>query len=371
MLQRHTRNGESRRGWHYWDEQGLDCGCPCTLYERFWTSSQGTLGPKCGFPSESSMGLVVVQSLSHVQLFVTPRTAVCQASLCFTISLSLLKLISIESVMPSNHFILCCPLLLLPSIFPIIKVLFNQALYIRWPKYHSFSISPSNEYSGLSSFRIDWLVWFPYHSRDSQKSSQYRDSKTSVLQRSVFFMVQLSHLYMATGKTTALTIQTFVNSIMSLLFNTLSGFVIVIPFLPRSKHLLILWLQSLSTVILEPKKIKSATVSTFSSSVCQKVMGTDAMMFVFWMLSFKPALSLSSFTFIKRLFSSSLLSAINVVLSAYLRLLIFLPTILIPTCDSSSLAFPVMYSSYELNKQGDCIHANLLIPCMILIYDSS
>jgi len=113
-----------------------------------------------------------------------PQTAACQASLCFTTSLSLFKLISTESVILSNHFILCCPLLLSPSILPIVKVLFNQALYIRWPKYHSFSINPSNEYSGLISFRIDWLVWFPYCSRDSQKSSLapwFKNISSSVL----------------------------------------------------------------------------------------------------------------------------------------------------------------------------------------------
>jgi len=158
-------------------------------------------------------------------------------------------------------------------------------------------------------------------------------------------MVQLSYLYMTTGKTIALTIWTFVGKVMSLLFNMLSRF--VIAFLPRSKHLLISWLQSPSTVILEPKKIKSTTASTFSPSVCLEMMGLDAMILVFWMLSFKRAFSLSSFTFIKRLFSSSSLSVIRVVSYAYLRLLIFLLAVLIPACDSSSLAFCVMYSAYK------------------------
>ena len=140
---------------------------------------------------------------------------------------------------------------------------------------------------------------------------------------------------------------------MSLLFNMLSR--LVITFLPRSKHLLISWLQSPSAVILVPPKIKSATVSTVSPSICHEVMGPDAMILVFWMLSFKPTFSLSSFTFIKRLFSSYALSAIRVVSSAYLKLLIFLPAILIPACASSSPAFLMMYSAYKLNKQGDNI----------------
>ena len=141
---------------------------------------------------------------------------------------------------------------------------------------------------------------------------------------------------------------------MSLLFNMLSR--LVITFLPRSKHLLISWLQSPSTVILEPPQIKSATVSVVSPSICHEVMGLDAMILVFWMLSFKPTFSLYSFSFIKRLFRSSLLSAIRVVSSVYLRgLLIFLLAILIPACASSSPAFLMIYSAYKLNKQGDNI----------------
>ena len=156
-------------------------------------------------------------------------------------------------------------------------------------------------------------------------------------------MVQHSHPYMTTGKTIALTRQTFVGKVMSLLFNMLSR--LVIAFLPRSKHLLISWLQSLSAVILEPKKIKSVTASIVSPSICHEVMGLDAMILVFWMLSFKPAFPLSSFTFSKRLFGSSSLSAIRVVSSAYRRLLIIFPTILIPACASSSPAFRMMYSA--------------------------
>ena len=166
-------------------------------------------------------------------------------------------------------------------------------------------------------------------------------------------MVQLSHQYMSTGKTKALTTGTFVSKVIALLYNMLSQF--VIDFLPRSKWLLIPWLQSPSAVIVEPQKIKCVTVSIISPFICREVMGLDAMILVFWMLSFKPAFSLSSFTLIKRLFSSFWLSAIRVVVSAYLRLLIFLPAILIPACESSSLAFSMMYTACKLNKQGDNI----------------
>ena len=157
---------------------------------------------------------------------------------------------------------------------------------------------------------------------------------------------------MATGKSIALTRWIFFGKVMFLLFNTLSR--LVIAFLPRSKYLLISWLQSLSTVILEPRKIKSATVSVYSPSVCHEVMGLDAIILVFLMVSFKPAFYFA-FSFMKRLFSSSSLSAIRVVLSGYLRLLIFLPAILIPACDPPSLAFHMMYSAKKLNKQGDNI----------------
>ena len=162
-------------------------------------------------------------------------------------------------------------------------------------------------------------------------------------------MIQLSHPYMITGEIIALTRWTFVSKVMSLLFSKLSR--LIITFLSRSKHLLISWVQSPSAVILEPKKIKSVTVS---ASIHHEVMGPDAMILVFWMLSFKPTRLLSSFTFIKRLFSSSL-SAIRVVLSVYLRLFIFLPAILIPACASSSLVFLMMYSACKFNKQGDNI----------------
>ena len=207
-----------------------------------------------------------VQSLSHVWLFVTPWTAACQSSLAITNSQNLLKLMFIKLVMPSNHLILCRPLLLLPSIFPSIRVFSNEsALRIRWPNYWSFSfnISPSNEYSGLISFRMDWLDLLAV--QGTLKSLlQHHSSKTSILLHSAFFIVQLSHPYMTTGKTIALTRRTFVGKVTSLLFNMLSRLVII--FLPRSKHLLISWLQSPSAVILEPKKIKSDTVSTWPSN---------------------------------------------------------------------------------------------------------
>ena len=162
-------------------------------------------------------------------------------------------------------------------------------------------------------------------------------------------MVQLSHPYMTTGKTIALTRKTFVGKLMSLLFNMLSR--LVIAFLPRSKHLFISWLQSPSAVILEPKRIKSVTVSIFTPSVCHEVMGPDAIILVFVMLILSQLFH-SPFTFINRLFSSSSLSAIRVVSSAYLRLLIFLLAILIPACASSNPAFHIMYPVYKLNKQG-------------------
>ena len=186
---------------------------------------------------------------------------------------------SIESVVPSNRLILCHPLLLL-SVFPSISVFSSESvLCIRWPKYwsFSFSFSPSNEYSRLISFRIEW---FDLVVQGTLKSLlQHLSSKASVLQHSAFFMVQLSHSYMTTGKTIALTRWTFVGKVVSLLLNMLSRLVIV--FLPRSKHLLISWLQSPSAVILEPQKIKSDTVSTVSPSISHEEMGPDAMIFVF------------------------------------------------------------------------------------------
>ena len=250
--------------------------------------------------------LVLVQfssvqfSRSVVSDSATPRTAARQASLSIPNSWSLLKLMSIvgESVMPSNHFILCCRLLLLPSTFSSIRVFSNESvLRIRWPKNWSFSFSicPSNKHSGLISFRMGCLDLLAV--QGTLKSLlQHHSSKASILRRSVFFIVQLSHSYKTTGKTIALTRWTFVDKVMPLLFNMLSR--LVITFLSRSKHLFVLWLQSPSAVILELKKTKSATISTVSPSICHEVTGRDAMIFVFWMLSFKPTfhspLSLSS-----------------------------------------------------------------------------
>ena len=194
-------------------------------------------------------------------------------------SQSLLKLMFIESVMPSNHLILCRPLLLLPSIFPSIRVFSNELVHcIRWPKYwsFSFSISPSNEYSGLIYFSIDW---FDLAVQGTLKNLlQYHSSKGSVLRCSAFLMVQLSHPYMTTGKTVAMTRWAFIGRVMSLLFNMLSR--LVIAFLPRSKHLLISWLQSPSAVILGTRKW-SVTISIVSSPICHKVTGLNTMILVF------------------------------------------------------------------------------------------
>ena len=188
--------------------------------------------------------------------------------------------------MPSNLLMLFCSLLL-PSILPIIRVFSNKlALHIRWPKY--WSTSPSNKYSGLISFRIDWFD--PAVQGTLKSLLQYHSSKALIPWGSAFFIVQLSHPYMTTGKTIALTRQTFVHRVMPLLFNMLSR--LVIAFLPRSTCLFISWLQSPSSVILEPKKIKSVTVSIVPPSICHEVMGPDAMILVFWMLTSMPAFSL-------------------------------------------------------------------------------
>jgi len=310
----------------------------------------------CWSPAKQS-GLCEVQfssfqSLSRIQLFETPWIAASQASLSITNFQSSLRLMSIESVMPSSHLILCHPLLFLPPIPPSIRVFSNEStLHMRWPKYwtFSFSIISYKEIPGLISFRMDWLDLLAV--QGTLKSLlQHHSLKASVLRNSAFFTVQLSHPYMTTGKTIALTRWTFVGKVMPLLLNMLSR--LVITFLPRSKRLLISWLQSPSAVILESKKIKSDTVSTVSPSISHEVMGPDAMILVFWMLSFKPTFSLSSFTFIKRLFGSSSLSAIRVVSSAYLRLLIFLLAILIPACASSSPAFLMQLPTKEKVIKG-------------------
>src|SRR5574341_251449 len=183
--------------------------------------------------------------------------------------------------MPSSHLILCRPLLLLPPIPPSIRVFSNEStLCMRWPKYWSFSFSiiPSKEISGLISVRIDWLDLLAVQ-RTLKSLLQHHSSKASILRCSAFFTVQLSHPYMTTGKTIALTRWTFVGKVMSLLLNMLSR--LVITFLPRTKRLLMSWLQSPSVVILEPPKIKSDTVSTVSPSISHEVVGPDAMIFVF------------------------------------------------------------------------------------------
>ena len=208
---------------------------------------------------------------------------------------------SLELVMPSNHLILGCPsppsfnLSQHQGLFQWVSSLHQVAKY--WS--FSFSISPSSEYSGLNipilnSLRMDWLDLLAVEGT-LRILLRHRNSKASIIWRSAFFIVQLSHPYMTTGKTIALTRWTFVGKVMSLLFNMLSR--LVITFLPRSKRLLISWLQSPSAVILEPQKIKSLTISILSPSVCHEVMGPDAMILVFWMLSFKPTFSLSSFHF--------------------------------------------------------------------------
>ena len=213
----------------------------------------------------------------------TPWTAAHQAPPSFTSSrfefeLELAQTMSTESAMPSNHLNFCCPLLLLPSIFPSIRVFSNELfLHIRWPKDWSSSISLSNEYSRLISFTMDWLDLAVQGTLRSLL--QHHSSKGSIIWHSAFFMIQLSHPYMTAGKTIALTRRTFVSKIMSLLFNMLSRSVIV--FLPRSQCILISWLQSPSAVISEPKEIKSLTVSIVSPSICHEVMGLDALILVF------------------------------------------------------------------------------------------
>ena len=183
--------------------------------------------------------------------------------------------------MPSNHLILGWPPLLLPSIFASIRVFFSEsALHIRWPKYcsFSFSISSSNEYSGLISLKMDWLDLFAIQGT-LKGLLHHHSSNTSILWHSSFFMVQLSHPYVTTGKNINYTIQTFVGKVISLLFKML--FRLVIAFFPRSKCLLISWMQSPSAVILEPKNIKSAIAFSFSPYICHEVMGQNALILVF------------------------------------------------------------------------------------------
>ena len=235
--------------------------------------------------------VVVVQSLSCVWLFVTHGLQT-PGFPVLRYLLSLLKFMSSELVMPSNHLILCRPLLLLPSILPNIRVFSSElALHIRWPKYWSFSFSIclSNEYSRLISYRIDWFDFLAVQGLSRVFSKSISSSVLSLLYGPALTSI---HDY---WKTIALSRQTFVSKVMSLIFNMLSR--LVIAFLPRSKHLLISWLQSPSAVILEPKKIMSVTVSIASPSICHEMIGPDAMVLVFWMLSFKPTYSLYSFFF--------------------------------------------------------------------------
>ena len=297
----------SRMGCHFllqWDLPHIGIGpmslvCP-ELAGRFFTTSD----------TWEALQTTLSQSVSSVAEWCPtpwdPMAAACQASLSITTPRACLNSCPLSRwCHPTIYLILCHPLLLPPSIFPSIRVFSNESvLWIRWPKYwsFSFSISPFYEYSGLISFRIDW---FDLHAvqRTLKNLLRHHSSKASVLQCSAFFMLQLSHPYMTTWKTIALTRRTFVGKVMSLFFNMLSRF--VIAFLPRDKHLLISWLRSLPALILEPKKIK-LTASIVSPSICHEVMGPDAMIFVFWTLSFKSTFSLSSFTFTKRLFSSLL-----------------------------------------------------------------
>ena len=248
---------------------------------------------------------------------------------------------------------------LLPSLPSAISLCQHQGLF-QW-------VSCSCQMTKILEFQLQYLLpvsiqgWFPLRSTGLisllSKGLSSVFSSTTVrkhLRCSAFFMTQLSHPYVTPGKTIALTIRTFVGKVMPLLFiNTLSGS--VIAFLPRSNRLLTSCLQSPSAVILELKKRKFVAASTFSPSICHEVMGPDAMILVFWMLSFKSAFSFSSCKFIKRLFHFSSLSATRAVSSASLRLLKFLPAILIPTRDSSSTAFSMMYFSQKLNKQGNNI----------------
>ena len=219
-----SRPGTSETSWAVAHQSPL---CMGFFQQEYWS----------GFSSVTQL----------VRLFSTPCTAVCQASLSITNSWSLLKRMSIELVMPSNHLILRCPLCLPSSIFPSIRVFSSEAILpIMWPEYYSFSfsISPSSEYSGLISFRIDWFDFLAIQ-RTLKSLLQHYSSKASILQHTAFLIVQLSHPYTTTGKTIALTKWTFVGKVMSLLSNMLSRF--VIGFLPRSKRLLISWLQSPST----------------------------------------------------------------------------------------------------------------------------
>ena len=310
-----------------------------------WIGSQYQLPVHAPLHPVSLIQFSSVQSLSCIWLFATPWTAAWQASLSITNSRSPLKPMSIELVMPSNHLILCHSLLLLLSIFPSIRVFSSEsALLMRWPKYwsFSFSISPSNEHLGLISFRIEWLDLLAV--QGTLKSLlQHHSSKASILQCSAFLIVQLSHPYMTTGKTIALSRQTFVHKVMSLLFNMVSR--LVITLLPRSMPFNFMAAVTICSDFGAQKNKVNHCFHCFpiylpwsDGTRCHDLSFSEC-----WALS--QLFQLSSFNFIKRLFSSSSLSAIRVVSSAYLRLLIFLPEILIPACASSSPVFLMMYSA--------------------------
>ena len=261
-----------------------------------------------------SLSVQSVQSLSHVRLFATPWIASppCPSPTPGVHTTHIHRLG--DAIQPSHPLSSPSPPAPNPSQHQSLFQWVNSSHEVaKVLEFQYFSISPSNEYPGLISFRMDWLDLFAV--QGTLKSLlQHHSAKASILRCSALFTVQLSHPYMTTGKTIALTRWTFAGKVMALLLNMLSR--LVVTFLPRSKRLLISWLQSPSAVILEPRKIKSCTVSTLSPSISHEVMGPYAMILVFWILSFKPTFSLSSFTFIKRLFSSSSLSAIRVASSA-------------------------------------------------------
>ena len=268
----------------------------------------------------------LLQSLSRVQLFVTPwttaRRAPCPSPTPRVYSNPCPLSRWCHPTISSSVIPFCLQSFPASESFPV-----SQLFASGGPSFGvsastpvlPMNTSPSNEHPGLISFRMDWLDLLAIQGT-LKGLLQHHRSEVSIL-LSARFIVRLSNPYVTTGRTIALTRWTFVDKVMCLLFNMMSR--LVITFLPRSKHLLISWLQSSSAVILEPRKIKLATVFTVSPSICHEMMGLDAMILVFWMLTFKPAFPLSSFTFIKRLFSPSSLSAIRVVSSMYLRLLIW------------------------------------------------
>ena len=326
----------------------------CDLQHNYWGCkiSNFSVLELGTFPTSSQViSFSSVQSFSRVWLFATPWTAARQASLSITNSWSLPKHMFIESWCHPATSSSVVPF----SSCPMSQLFSNEStLRMRWPKYWSFSfiISPSNEHPGLICFRMDWLDLLAV-----QGTLQHHTSKAPILQRSAFFTVQLSHPYMTTRKTIALTRQTFVGKVMSLLFNTLSR--LVIAFLPRSKRLLISWLQSPPAVILEPKKIKSVTLSIVSPSICHEVIDFFTLLFHFH----QEALQFL-FTFCHK----------GGIICVYEVIDIF-PAILIPACASSSPAFDMMYSAYKLNKQGDnmqpwhtpCpIWNQSIVPCPVL-----